>query len=176
MAQPILSSFDDETKDFVLGELDDLGAASVIAGLEAILIEEAGGTIAHGVTDEMYDGSAAMAVASADMVAIALGHPREDEDAEVLAALEPHAEELRAETGLADLAGRALAVIADPDNARFAGRKGACKTAAEFRVLLTDVQTRVARAKVDHPGTWSLVPVEAGAFTITMHPDTSETP
>ena len=159
MAQPILSSFDDETKDFVLGELDDLGAASVIASLEAILIEEA-----------------AMAVASADMVAIALGHPREDEDPEVLAALEPHAEELRAETGLADLAGRALAVIADPGNARFAGRKGACTTAAEFRVLLTDVQTRVARAKVDHPGKWNVVPVEAGAFTVTMHPDTSETP
>ena len=99
--------FDPEIKAFLTSELGSMGAGAIIYGLEAVLLVEAGEMASTGTTPEMTDGSAASVLASADAVAIVLGHGPEAPDAEIVAALAPHADELRETVGLADLACRA---------------------------------------------------------------------
>ncbi|MEO0912036.1 MAG: hypothetical protein AAFY59_03475 [Pseudomonadota bacterium] len=157
-----------ETRAYLLSELEDMGAPVLIGGLEAILMEADGQIVSEGVTQDMRDGSAAVAVASADIVAIVLGHPRAGEDAAFLAALEPYAEELREETGLANLAERALAIVANPERAEYAAAKGTEESPAAFQAVLTEVRARVALAEADHPGEWDMMAVPEGAFQVTM--------
>ena len=91
--------FDPEIKAFLTSELGSMGAGAITYGLEAVLLVEAGEMASTGTTPDMTDGSAASVLASADAVAIVLGHGPEAPDAEIVAALAPHADELRETTG-----------------------------------------------------------------------------
>ena len=170
-AQPhsIQPSFRGEIKDFVLSEIDDIGAFGVFSGLEAALQEEAGVIVGEGVTPDMIDGNAAIVVAEADMVAMFLGHPPAASDPDVVAALEGVAEDLREETGLANLAARALDVVTT--SPRFRDARGECADVASFRALLAEVRERIALCERDHPGIWELPPADPGVFRVTMFPE-----
>ena len=174
MASGVQDSFRGEVKGFVLEELDDLGAVFLIGRLEAVLMEDAGQMVSNGVTPEMLDGSAAATVASADMVAMALGHPPNNVDPEVEAALAPLREELLEEAALADLADRALGIVETSDRFRATDTKGECASEADFLALVAEVRERLGRARLDFPGEWQLAPVDAGVFSVTMYPGSDE--
>src|SRR6056297_1233404 len=76
------SSFEDELVDFVLEEIDELGGVWLTSGLEGVLMDDSGEITSSGVTSDMIDGSAAVAVASCDIIAAAFGRgPSELPDA-----------------------------------------------------------------------------------------------
>jgi len=162
------SSFDRETKAYLFSELDELGADSLVYGLQAILMMESGEVVHNGASIEMRDGTAAAAVGSADMVALLFGYPRKDEDPEISEHLEPFKEELLATAGLADLAERALTYVSDPENEDFRYAKGTLATPADFQRLVKSVLARVKLAKADHPEAWDYEPIP-GAFEVTTY-------
>ena len=174
MEDVIRNSFHGDTKAFLLGELEDLGATAVTASLEAVLMVASGEMVSEGATDEMRDGTVAAKVRTADMVAIVLGHASPSPDADVVAALKFHSEDLRATKGPADLAARAIACVEDAKIPYYAGRKGTFASVAEFQAVVAEVQARVGDALADHPGTWAYEPVGPGAFAINRNSEAME--
>ncbi|MGI9393102.1 MAG: hypothetical protein ACR2OY_00510 [Boseongicola sp.] len=162
------SSFDEETKAFLFSELEELGAESIVHGLQAILMMESGEVVHNGATQEMRDGTAAAAVGNADIVALVCGYPREAEDPEIAEHLEPYKEELLATEGLADLAERALTHVSDQSSEDFRHAKGTMATEAEFQRLVASVLARVKQAKVEFPKAWIYEPIP-GAFEVTTY-------
>ncbi|MGI9389785.1 MAG: hypothetical protein ACR2O1_06990 [Boseongicola sp.] len=162
------SSFDEETKAFLFSELEELGAESIVHGLQAILMMESGEVVHNGATQEMRDGTAAAAVGNADIVALVCGYPSEGEDPEIGERLEPYKEELLATDGLADLAERALTHVTDQSSENFCHAKGTMATPAEFQRLVGSVLARVKQARAEFPKAWVYEPI-IGAFEVTTY-------
>lgn len=160
------SSFEDELVDFVLEEVDDLGGVWLTSGLEGVLMDDSGEITSSGVTSDMIDGSAAVAVASCDIIAAAFGRgPSELPDA-IAQIVETHGEDMRGTVGLPDLANRVLAIVGNAAHKKFGGTKGINASQQEYQNLVEDVTARIRQVLAEHPGTWDYVPLEAGTFKV----------
>ena len=168
MTRPATYPFPEDLKSELIDEIEDMGADYATGTLDAILLEANGSLVSHGVTKDMYEGQVISALTAADMIAVSLGQAPTLLDEDLLAALDGSAEELQDTEGTADLAMRALTIIADPDSDTFGDCTADLPTRDDLMALINPLFDSLAAAKLAYPGEWSDAVLGAGAFEITM--------
>ncbi len=160
--------FPDDLKSELIDEIEDMGSDYATGTLDAILLEENGSLVSHGVTKEMYEGQVISALTAADMIAVSLGQVPTLLDADLLDVIAGTASELQEIEGAADLAIRALGIIADPDSDTFGDCTAELPTRDDLMALINPLLDTLAAAKLQYPGEWDDAALAAGTFEITM--------
>jgi len=160
--------FPDDLKTELMDEIAEMGADYATGTLDSILMEANGSLVAKNVTRDMYEGQVISALTAADMIAVSLGQTPVLLDDDLLDTISDSADELRDTEGAADLAMRALSLIADSDSDIFGDCTADLPTRDDLIALINPLFDSLAAAKLEYPGEWSEAVLGAGTFQVDM--------